>query len=427
MKKPTLPLSVLCGLALAGFAAAADWPQWRGPDRTDVSKETGLLPAWPKDGPKLLWTFKDAGEGYSGPAIVGDTLYCMGADGKTEFIYAVDLNTQAKKWSTPIGPIFTEGHGDGPRGTPTVDGDLVYGIGGQGNLICVKASNGDKVWVKEFKKELNGDMMSGWGYTESPLVDGDQVVGTPGGKDGTLAAFDKKTGDVLWRSKGWTDKAAYSSIMAVEIGGVHQYVQLTGDSVAGVSSKDGSLLWRFARKGSTAVIPTPVVSGDSVFITSGYGVGCSLVKVTKDGDKFKAEEGYSDKDMVNHHGGVVLVDGNLYGYSDGDHGRWVCKDMKTGKVLWSKGKDETKLGKGSVTYADGCLYCYSEDEGTIVLVPASPDGWNEKGRFTIPEKSSHRSKSGKFWTHPVVSNGKLYLRDQELLFCYDVKNGAASR
>ena len=191
--------------------------------------------------------------------------------------------------------------------------------------------------------------MSGWGYSESPLVDGDQVVCTPGGKNGTMAAFNKKTGDLIWRSKDWTDKAAYSSTVAADIGGVHQYVQMTGDSVGGVDAKDGKLLWKYERNGPTAAIPTPIVSGDYVFVTSGYGAGCNLIKVTKDGDKFKAEEVYSDKDMTNHHGGVVLVDGDIYGYSR-QQGRWLCKDMKiAARCCGRQAKDETKLGKGSLT------------------------------------------------------------------------------
>jgi len=432
MKK--LLFVALCGMTMTGFAVAADWPQWRGPNHDDISKETGLLKSWPEGGPKLLWTFREAGEGYSGPAIVGDTLYCMGADDKNDHIYALDLKTQTKKWSTPVGPRLNLDRGDGPRGTPFVDGDLVFGLGSQGNLICVKASTGDKVWLqplydgKDFKdnKWWKDQMASQWGYSESPLVDGDQVVCTPGGKNGTMAAFNKKTGEPIWRTKEWTDNAASSSIVAAEIGGVHQYVKMTDSTIAGVSPKDGTILWRFARQ-ANITIPTPIVSGDYVFVCSGYGVGDTLLKIAKDGGKFKADEVYSDKDMVNHHGGVVLVDGNLYGYSDGK--KWLCKEMISGKVLWPKGKDESKLGKGSLTCADGCFYCYSEDDGTVALVQVSPEGWKEKGRFNVPEKSkTHATKNGgKFWTHPVISNGKLYLRDKELLWCYDVKGGTASR
>jgi outer membrane protein assembly factor BamB len=241
---------------------------------------------------------------------------------------------------------------------------------------------------------------------------------------------------VLWRSKEFTDKAAYSSLVPAEIGGVRQYVLMTGDSVAAVDAKDGKRLWQFPRKGPVAAIPTPIVAENYVFVTSGYSAGCNLLKVTKDGDKFNCEEVYhEDKGKLllsNHHGGAVLVDGYVYGFSDGEHkrgpARWLCQELKTGKVVWPKdaddgkpGKDESNLGKGSLTCADGRLYCYSENEGTVVLAEVSPEGWKEKGRFTIPEPQ----KKGSIWPHPVVANGKLYLRDQGLIFCYDVKDPAA--
>jgi outer membrane protein assembly factor BamB len=412
MKPRALPLF---GLALlAGAAAAADWPQWRGPDRTDISKETGLLKEWPKDGPKLLWTYRDAGVGFSGMAVVGDRLYSMGAwDGK-EHVFAVDLTTQKQLWSVEVGKMYTEGHGDGPRCTPTVDCDLVYALGGEGNLVCVKAGGGEKVWSKDLVKDLGGSR-PGWGYTESPLVDDNRLIVTPGGKKGTLAALDKKTGEVLWRSTEFTDGAQYSSVIVAEIGGVRQYVQLTGASVAGVSPRDGKLLWRADRSGRTATIPTPVVKDNYVFVTSGYGVGCNLFKVSGDADTgFKAAQVYASKTMVNHHGGVLLVGDHLYGFSDGPG--WVCQELATGKEVWSK----NGVGKGSVTCADGMLYCYGERNGDVALVEATPAGYKEHGRFSIPEKAKVSGNRGSIWTHPTVANGKLYLRDHSLIFCYDV-------
>jgi outer membrane protein assembly factor BamB len=401
-----------------------DWPQWRGPDRNDVSKETGLLKTWPKEGPKLLWTFADAGVGYAGFAVVGDRLYTMGADDKKEYVYALDLKTQKKAWSTEIGTRYTNGRGDGPRSTPTVDGDLLYVIGGQGNLVCCKTAGGEKVWEKSLTKDLGGGIPQ-WGYTESPLVDGDQVVCTPGGAKGAVAALNKKTGELLWQSKDFTDRAGYSSLVIAEVGGVRQYVQMTGNSVAGVAAKDGKRLWRFPRNGPVAAIPTPVVAGDLVYATSGYRAGCNLLKLSPSAGGTKEEEVYANKDMTNHHGGVVLVDDYLYGYSD-DKG-WVCQEFKTGKVVW----ESKKLGKGSLTCADGQFYCYSENDGTVVLVEANPKEWKENGQFTIPQKSKlprpPQQPRNNIWTHPVVANGRLYLRDQELIFCYDVKNGGAAQ
>jgi outer membrane protein assembly factor BamB len=395
---------------------AADWPQWQGPDRSNVSSETGLLKKWPSQGPKLLWTISEAGAGYSCPSIVGDRLYTMGADDSTEYLLAIDLTTQKKLWSAEIGSRFDNNWGDGPRGTPTVDGDLVFGLGGQGNLICVKADSGQKLWTKNMQRELGGKMMSGWGYTESPLVDGDLVVCTPGGKQGTLAAFDKRTGEVRWQSKDFTDDAAYSSLVVSEAGGIRQYVQRTGKSVAGVAAKDGRLLWCFPHPANVAAIPTPIVADNYVFSTSGYGAGCVLIRLTPEGDGIRAEQVYANKEMTDHHGGVVKIGDCIYGHSD--RGGWMCIDFKTGKVLW---KEASKLGKGSITAADGHLFCYSESNGTIVMIEASPKGWKESGRFKIPRQTTLSRKSGHIWTHPVIANGRLYLRDQDLIFCYDVK------
>ena len=242
-------LLVLTGLCCAPMLplSASDWPQWRGPDRTDVSKETGLLKSWPKTGPKLVWTYSDAGTGYSGPAIVGQRLYTLGGDGDKEFLYALDLTgaMPTKAWSVELGRFFSNRNGDGPRCTPTVDGDLIYALGGHGDLICVEATAGKKVWHINIKSDLKGSMMSGWGYSESPLVDGDKVVCMPGGAQGAMAAFDKKSSHIVWRSKGFTDAAAYSSLVVANFGGVRQYVTMTGKSVAGVAAEDGRLLWRY--------------------------------------------------------------------------------------------------------------------------------------------------------------------------------------
>lgn len=420
MKKRTLLLALLLsGVATVwSFGAlptkSFDWPQWRGPDRTDISRQTGLLTSWPSGGPPLVWTFSDAGLGYSSPAVVGDRLFTTGASKDGEILYAIDLQTRKKVWSVDVGPLFVNGWGDGPRGTPTVDGDLVYALGGQGNLVCVNAETGKKLWTKRMKADLGGEQMSGWGYTESPLVDGNLVLVTPGGNQGAVAAFDKKTGDLKWRSTTFKDKAGYSSLVVGEAFGIRQYVQLTGQSVVGIAAVDGKLLWRFAYSTRTAAIPTPIVKDNYVYVSSGYGTGCALVKLTQKGTGIEATEVYANKDMENHHGGVILVGDHLYGYSQ--KGGWVCQDFKTGKVVWSN----RGVGKGCLTCADGHLYCYGERDGNCALVEASPTGYKETGNFKIPQETKLPRKSGKIWTHPVVSNGKLYLRDQDLIFCYDI-------
>jgi outer membrane protein assembly factor BamB len=346
----------------------------------------------------------------------------MGARDGSEYLFELDSNTGKEVWSTRIGTLFENGWGDGPRGTPTVDGERVYAISGDGDLICVEAGTGKKRWELNLQRNLCGRMMSGWGHTESPLVDGDMVVCTPGGAQGTLAALDKKTGVVLWRSKELTDPAAYSSIIIAEVAGIRQYVQMTADGVVGVAARDGRLLWHSGQSANpTAVIPTPIFHDGYVYVTSGYGAGCGLMKLTAHAGGVTAHTIYSNRVMKNQHGGVVLVGGHVYGYSDGDG--WVCQDFKTGKPVWT---ERRRLGKGSLTCAENHLYCYSEDDGTVVLIEATPTGWQESGRFKIRMQTGVPRKSGHIWTHPVVANGRLYLRDQNLIFCFDVKASRAS-
>jgi outer membrane protein assembly factor BamB len=422
----TFTLPALAGCFLASLAVAADWPQWRGPDRTEISKETGLLQTWPAQGPQLNWSFKEAGIGYSGPAVVGNRLYCLGADDSSEYVFCLDTATGKKVWQTAYGTRFKNGYGDGPRCTPTVDGALLYALGGQGELVCLDTQSGRKVWSVNMSRDLGGRMMSGWGYSESPLVDGNQVVVSPGGKGGGITALDKKTGKVLWRSKELTDAATYSSLIAAEVGGIKQYIQTTypGEgAIVGVAAKDGKLLWKVPRSGyRTAVIPTPVFHNNHVFVTAGYGAGCDLIKLTPRSGGIDAEKVYTNKNMVNQHGGVVLLDGHVYGYSDGKG--WVCQSLMSGDSAW---EEKSKLGKGSLTYADGRLYCYTEREGTCVLVEPNTTGWKEHGRFTIPATPNKPrvSNASNIWTHPVVANGMLFLRDQNSLHCYNIKAGSA--
>lgn len=399
---------------------AADWPQWRGPDRTNISKETGLLKAWPKDGPKLLWTFENAGAGFSGPAVVGSKLYTLGARDNKELLIAVDTKSGKELWTAEVGPQFNNGWGDGPRSSPTVDGSSIYVLGGQGNLVCID-TNGKKVWSKSMQKDFGGQVMSGWGYCESPLVDGDRLICTPGGKNGTLAALDKKTGNPIWRSVGLNDATAYSSIIIAEMAGTRMYIQMTGAGVVGVAAKDGKPLWSSPEgKNGTAIIPTPIFHDNHVYVSSGYGCGCALVKLTADGGNFKAEKVYANKTMTNHHGGVLKVGDHVYGFSDGKG--WICQDFKTGTAAWEEKKG---LGKGSVTCVDGMLYCYGERDGRCVLIEATPTGWKAAGEFKLPRETKLNRKKGQIWTHPVVADGKLYLRDQDLVFCFDVKAATA--
>jgi outer membrane protein assembly factor BamB len=401
---------------VAGFSAPAanfDWPQWRGGDRTGVSKETGLLKKWPEGGPKRIWIYENAGYGYSGPAIANGKFFIIGTRDNSECVLALDANTGRELWTAKIGDIWQNDRGGGPRGNPTVSGDKVYALSGKGDIACVNLADGKVVWTASMR-EMGGKVPN-WGYSESVLVDGDKVICTPGGSKGALAALDKNTGKEVWRSTDFTDSAHYSSIIAPQVHGAKQYIQITMQNVVGISPKDGKLLWKTDFPGRTAVIPTPIYRDSQVYVTAGYGAGCKSVKIAANNEVTTV---YENKVMKNHHGGVILVGDHLYGYSDGSG--WMCQDFKTGDEVWA---EREKLGKGAIAHADGMLYCLDEGRSTLVLIEASPKGWNEQGRFTLEPQSKLRSRDGKIWTHPVISNGKLYLRDQDLIYCYDVKGG----
>ncbi len=403
------PLVIALGFACTlSFATAADWPQWRGPKRDDISTETGLLKAWPAGGPPLAWKARGMGVGFSSVSIANGKIFTMGDGPDMSSLRAFDANGGKLLWTTPVGK--PGGNYAGTRCTPTVDGKLVYALGQFGDLVCVETATGREVWRKHLMKDFGGQY-AGWNYTESPLVDGDRVIVTPGGSRGAIVALNKLTGATLWQSKAFTDQAAYASIIPVEMGGRRQYVQLTEASVAGVAAENGDLLWRAPRRGATAVIPTPIFWDNQIYVTSGYGIGCNLFKISKAGAGFSAEQVYANKEMVNHHGGVVLLGNYLYGHSDSRG--WICQEFKTGKTVWSN----QGVGKGALTYADGHLYLRSEGgNGAVALVVATPQGYQEKGRFDQPDRSNQNS-----WAHPVIANGKLYLRDQDVLLCYDVK------
>lgn len=406
---------VLLGIAGLGYgvgAADADWPQWRGPHRDGIAPETGLLQEWPAQGPKKVWEIKNLGAGYSGVAVVDGKIYTLGDASDASYLYALNEADGKRLWAAKVGKVGGGGGYPGPRCTPTVDGDLVFALAQFGDLVGVETATGKVRWHKNLVNDFGGKMMSDWGYSESPLVDGDKLICTPGGARGTLLALNKQTGAEVWRTTALRDSAAYSSPIVVEIGGVRQYVQLTDASVFGVAAEDGKVLWRAVRRGRTAVIPTPVFHDNCVYVTSGYGVGCDLFRITAADGQFKAEPIYTaNKTMVNHHGGVIQIGDYIYGYSDGKG--WVCQEFKTGKMMWA---EKAYLGKGCITYADGRFYLRGEDRGTMVLIEASPQGFKPTGQFEQPDRSDQKA-----WPHPVIAHGKLYLRDQGVLLCYELK------
>lgn len=407
-----LSISLICSTAYgAATAPAADWPQWRGPNRDDRSPDKSILKNWPSNGPKQLWLFSNAGLGYAGFSIVADRLYTVGAREDVEHVICLDATTGKELWAAPLGPIYGNRWGDGPRSTPTVDGDRVYGLSGKGNLACISVKNGEVSWKVDLVNDLAGELQH-WGYTESVLIDGPQLICTPGGSKGTVAALDKMSGKVLWQSKDIHDPAQYSSALVIEHGGQRQYVQRSMKQVFGIAQKDGKLLWRTEYPGGrTAVIPTPIYSNGIVYVTAGYGGGCKAVKLGSESPDVL----YENKVMSNHHGGVILVGDKIYGHSES--GDWTCQDFKTGAAVWQ----DKGIGKGACTYVAGMLVCLAEKDGTVALVDASPSGWKLHASFKLDPQTKLRSPSGKIWTHPVVLNGRLYLRDQELIYCYDVK------
>jgi outer membrane protein assembly factor BamB len=413
-----------------------DWPQFRGPNRDGISKETGLLKKWPKGGPKLLWTYTEGGVGYSGPAIVGDRLYLEGGRGDSEYVYALDIKntTEGIKevWSAKMGPLFQwkgNSWNIGPNATPTVEKELIFALGGGGDFICVDRATGKEHWRKNLPKDFGGEVNPigggleeptplGWGYACTPLVHEDHVLCTPGGKKGLLALLKTKTGELVWQSKEVQDQAPYSSPLLVEIGGVKQYIQATNSGIVGIRAKDGKRLWSYQRNPAyeDVVIASPIFSDNHVFTTVGFQQGNDLIKLIPKDDQITVEKIFSNKNVQNRNGGVVLVDGHLYGHTENKG--WFCQEFKTGKMIWT---EREKLPRGSIAYADGCLYCCAENGGTIILIEATPEGWKELGRLKLPRESKLRPPNGGLWTIPVISNGKLYIRDQDLLFCYDIK------
>jgi outer membrane protein assembly factor BamB len=397
-------LLLVLSTASVSFAqsANANWPQWRGPNRDGISKETGLLKQWPADGPPLVWKAVGAGRGFSSFSVANGKLFTMGLRGDREFVLAFDVATGKEAWATANGSAFHNDRGDGPRGTPTVDGDRVYVLGGNGDLSAFDARTGKVVWTKNVLKEFSGRQIT-WGISESPLIVGDKLLVNPGGPGASIVALKKSDGSLIWKSQ--SDKAGYSSAIPVEVNGGTQVVFFTSERAVGLDLKDGRLLWEYAKPANNvANAATPIARGNRVFISSDYGTGGGVVEIKPDG---AAQEVWFNKDMRNHHSSSVLIGDYLYGFSSA-----ILTAMKfdTGEIAWR----DRSVGKGSLVYADGRLYCFSE-RGVVGLVEATPTGYVERGRFKIEAGNLET------WTHPVVAGGRLYLRDQDTIYAYDVR------
>jgi outer membrane protein assembly factor BamB len=395
---------------------AADWPQWLGPERKGISQETGLLEAWPADGPALLWQIEDLGSGYGTPVVAGDRIYVLVNEGlDDELVRALEVKDGKQVWSTRIGKVGSPDQRPsypGSRSTPTVDGNLLYVFGSDGDLACLEVATGKTRWHLNVLDKFGGQP-GRWGYSESPLIDGDLLVCAPGGEEATLLALDKMSGDVVWKSSvSGGDQAAYASTIVATAAGTKQYVQFLGKGLVGVDAANGSVLWQYAKtaQGSPANIPTPVAHDGYIYSASNRGGG-SLIQIKADRDSIQIKEMYYSPKLPRAIGGALLVDGYLYGTTGQ---AMQCVDFMTGEIKWS----DRSVGAGSLCYVDGRLYVHGE-EGEVALVVPSPDAYREKGRFMSP-KSPDAGQS-KAWAYPVVSNGRLYIRDFGILSCYDIK------
>jgi len=414
---------------------ALDWPQWQGPDRNAISKEQGLLKEWPQNGPALVWKIKGLGGGDAAPSVASGKIYGMGHRGEDEVVWALSEVDGKEVWSVRIAPALKQKMPQGKEGpgcTPTVDGDYLYVEGLAGDVACLQTKDGKVVWQISLQKDFGGQLPT-WSFRESPLIDGNNVIVTPGGPDAILVALDKLTGKTIWKSQFPTNSesgeaggprgvfgAAYSSPIAFDFEGQREYAQVTAKALIGVSAADGKILWSYKKPANSHGIncATPIYHDGFVFAASAYGAGGGLVKLSKDANgDIKANEVFFTKKMQNHHGGVILYENCLYGANGGNEGgSLVCIDFKTGNVLWdSKESAGDKAAKGSVAMAEGRLY-YRTEGGTVYLIEPSSKQYIERGHFEQPDRTQLPA-----WAHPVIANGKLYIRDQNTLFCYNIK------
>jgi outer membrane protein assembly factor BamB len=398
---------------------AGEWPRWRGANLDNLSQEKGLLAEWPAAGPPLVWQVEGLGTGYASVAVAGGKIFTMGRQKGVDEILILDEKDGRVLQTIPVGPGRNQ---KGPNCTPTVDGDLVYGVSIEGDLLCAEIASGKEVWRKNFGRDFGGKMMSQWGFSESPLIDGELCLCTPGGEQAMLAALDKHTGRTIWTTplpsggdRG-KDGAGYSSIVISNAVGVKQYVQMVGRGVIGVAADSGKLLWGYNRiANDTANIPTPLVSGDYIFCSSGYGTGAALLKLSGSRGQVEAREIYfkPGNETQNHHGGMVLLDDYVYMGNKHNEGFPLCIKLSTGEKAWEPGRGPGR-GSAAIAYADGKLYFRYQD-GTMALIEATPKKYNLISSFKLP---SVRSES---WPQPVIAGGRMFLRDQEVLMCYDLR------
>ena len=409
--------------AAPAVSDTANWPQFRGPDRDGRSTDTNLLQSWDGAGPALVWKVSGIGTGYSSLSVTADRIYTMGDLGDGQYVLGLSPTDGKLQWKTKIGPVWSDQF-PGPRSTPTVDGALIYAIGTEGDLVSLEGATGKLRWKKNLERDFGGFGMSDWKYTESPLVDGDRVVVTPGSNSAALVALDKTTGATIWKASmpsfgpGGRDGAGYSSVVVSNGGGVKQYVQLLGRGLVGIRASDGAFLWGYNKvANNVANIPTPIVSGDFVFGSSGYNTGSVLLKLAPAAaGKVTATEVYflEGRTFQNHHGGFVLVDGYIYGGQGHRNGLPICVELATGTVKWGGNIRNDGQGSAAIVYADGHVY-YRYENGVVILVEATPAGYKETGKMKV------QTSDLLAWSYPVITGGRLYLREKDSLFVYNLR------
>ena len=419
-------LTTLFALLVAPAGLAEDWPQWRGPNRDGKSAETGLLDSWPDGGPALLWQAKGVGNGYASLSVVGDRIYTTGDLENGQHILAVSREDGSRIWAAHIGPIWEDQY-LGARSTPTISNGQAFVVSTEGDLVAFDAETGEQQWRRSLSKEFGGFLMQAmgkfdWKFCESPLVDGERVIVTPGASDAAVVALDRKTGKELWRAaipalgESGADGAGYSSAVVTEATGVRQVVQFLGRGVIGVEAATGRFLWGYNRVANDiANVTTPIVEEDMVFASSAYGTGSGMVRLAKSEDGVKAEEAYflSHEVLQNHHGGLILHEGYVYGGSGHKKGFPVAIELATGKQAWGPIRN-AGAGSAAIGFADGHVY-FRYENGLMVLIEATPEEYREKGSFMIPDVNQFS------WSQPVIANGTLLLREQDRLYAYDLR------
>ena len=401
-----------CVSAFSLSAQEYSWPGFHGPDRTNKSAETGLLKAWPAEGPVLNWSVSGLGNGYSSVSVSNGFIFTAGSDDELAYVYCFDLSgnlvwkkPNGKAWSTTASHARTY---TGARSTPTFDNGILYHLGESGRLAAFDAFTGKEIWYKDLPVEFQA-APTDYGYSESVLTDGENLYVSPFGKKGFMVCLEKSTGDLVWANTEVSGIEGYSSPVMMEYGGIRQVIGSNGYFYYGVDAGTGRLLWKIDFVNQRELNNTDaIVHENYVFVSSGYGKGSKLTELEYTEKGIVPKTVWESELMDNHHGGVILHEGYLYGAGSNSRG-WFCLDFLTGKQMWKTS------GKGSLTFADGMLYLLDE-RGTMKLVSAQPDAYRQTGEFNVPEGGKSM-----YWAHPVVCNGVLYVRHADQLFVYKVK------